>query len=131
MPATIRQSVTLPASPERLYAMYLDPKAHAAFTGMPVKISAKPGSAFSAFGGAISGTTLAAVPHRLIVQAWRSTNFGKQDPDSVLILAFSPAGDLGRIDLVHANVADRDVEGVRKGWRKFYWTPWKRYLAQT
>ena len=61
----------------------------------------------------------------------RSTNFGKQDPDSVLILAFSSAGDLGRIDLVHANVADRDVEGVRKGWRKFYWTPWKRYLAQT
>ena len=111
--------------------MYLDPKAHAAFTGMPVKVSAKPGAAFSAFGGSISGTTLAAIPHRLIVQSWRSVNFGKKDPDSVLILAFSSAGEeAGRIDLVHVDVADKDAEGVRKGWKKFYWTPWKKYLGK-
>ena len=122
--------MTLPAGPESLYTMYLDPKIHAAITGMPVKISAKPGAAFSAFGGAISGTTIAAIPHRLIVQSWRSTHFAKKDPDSILILAFSSAGDQGRIDLVHVNVADADAEGVRKGWKKFYWTPWKKYLAK-
>jgi activator of HSP90 ATPase len=130
MPKTIRQSVTLSASAERLYAMYLDPKAHAAITGSPVKVSARPGAKFSAYGGSIWGTTLATIPGRLIVQSWRSVNFGDQDPDSVLILAFTPVGKKeGRIDLIHANVADQDVEGVRKGWKKFYWTPWKKYLA--
>ncbi|HVT16146.1 MAG TPA: SRPBCC domain-containing protein [Thermoanaerobaculia bacterium] len=132
MPKTIRQSVILPAEPARLYAMYLDPKVHGAITGSPVKVSAKPGAAFSAFGGAIWGATLATIPGRLIVQAWRSVNFAEQDPDSILILAFSPEGKgkEGRIDLIHANVSDQDSEGVRKGWRKFYWTPWKRYLAE-
>jgi activator of HSP90 ATPase len=130
MPKTVRQSVTLAASPERLYAMYLDPKAHAAFTGMPVKVSAKPGAAFSAFGGAIWGTTLATIPGRLIVQSWRSTNFAKKDPDSILILAFSPTEKGGRIDLVHVNVSDKDAEGVRKGWKTFYWAPWKKHLAK-
>ena len=110
--------------------MYLNPKMHAAFTGMPVVISAKPGSRFSAFGGALSGKTLLAIPGKLIVQAWRSTNFGKNDPDSILILAFSSAGKKGRIELTHVNVADRDADGVRKGWKSFYWIPWRRYLTR-
>jgi len=130
MPQTIRQSVTLAASPDRLYAMYLDAKTHAAITGQPVKISAKPGSAFSAFEGSIWGTTLAAVPGRLIVQSWRSINFAEKDPDSILILAFSSATTGGRIDLVHVNVSDQDAEGVRKGWKTYYWTPWKKHLTK-
>jgi len=128
MPKTIRQSVTLPARPERLYRMYLDRGAHAAFTRAPVEISSKPGSPFSAFSGAIWGKTLLTVPGRLIVQSWRSVNFGKNDLDSILILTFSPDGKEGRIDLTQVNVADGDVEGVRKGWRTHYWAPWRKYL---
>ena len=128
MPRTLRQSVILPAPAGKLYAQYLDPRAHAAITGAPVKISVRPGSAFSAFGGMIRGRTLATVPGRLIVQSWRSVHFGKRDADSILILAFSPAGRGGRIDLVHVDVADRDAEGVRKGWKTYYWEPWRKYL---
>lgn len=130
MPKTLCQSVALPATAARLYAQYLSPKTHAAITGSPVKISAKPGSTFSAFERMIWGKTLAAVPGRLIVQSWRSVNFGKRDSDSILILAFSPAGRGGRIDLVHVNVADRDAEGVRKGWKTYYWDPWRKYLKK-
>jgi len=42
MPKTIKQTVTLPASHERLFRMYLDPKAHGAFTGDRVDISGNP-----------------------------------------------------------------------------------------
>lgn len=59
---------------------------------------------------------------------WRSTNFGADDPDSILVLAFSEAPSGGRIDLVHTGVADRDYEGVTKGWRKYYWDPWRAFL---
>ena len=88
MPRTVTLAVDLPASATRLYGMYLDPKQHAAFTGAPVKIAARPGAPFEAFGGALSGTVLQVVPNRLIVQSWRSTNFAKHDLDSTLVLSF-------------------------------------------
>lgn len=130
MAKTIHQIVSLPASPAKLYSMYLDPKIHGAFTGTPVEVSAEPGSTFSAFGGALSGRTLMTVPGKLIVLAWRSKNFKKSDPDSILILAFSGKGKEGRIEMTHVNVADRDADGVKKGWKTYYWTPWKKYLTR-
>jgi activator of HSP90 ATPase len=130
MPKTIQQSVTLPAPAAELYRMYLDPRRHAAITGAPVRIGAKPGSPFRAFNGALSGRMLHTRPGRMIVQTWRSTGFGKRDPDSTLILTFWPRGRSGRIQLVHANVADRDVRGVTEGWKKYYWRPWRAYLSR-
>ena len=124
----IQQSVELPASPEELFEMYVDAEKHSASTGSEVTISREPGSAFSAFGGALSGRMVATVPGRLVVQTWRSTNFGADDPDSILVLAFSQAASGGRIDLVHAGVADCDYEGVADGWGKYYWEPWRAFL---
>ena len=130
MPKTIQQTVTLPAPAAELYRMYLDPKRHAAITGAPVRIGARAGAPFRAFNGALSGRMLAARPGRLIVQTWRSTGFGRKDPDSILVLTFSPQGRSGRVRLVHVNVADRDVHGVTEGWKKYYWRPWRAYLAR-
>jgi uncharacterized protein YndB with AHSA1/START domain len=130
MSNTVMLTVDLPASPGRLYRMYLDPKLHAAFTGSPVRIAARAGARFEAFGGALSGTVLQVVPNRLIVQSWRSTNFGKRDVDSTLILAFVPRGKGARIELTHVNVAERDLAGVSEGWSKYYFLPWRAYLER-
>jgi len=130
MSCMITLAVDLPASPARLYRMYLDPKLHAAFAGAPVKIAAKAGAQFEAFGGALSGTILQVVPNQLVVQAWRSTNFGKRDIDSTLILRFLPAGKQGRVELTHMNVAERDFRGVSEGWSKYYFVPWRAYLEK-
>ena len=64
------------------------------------------------------------------MQSWRSVHFFVSDPDSTLILAFSDIADEGQIDLIHLDVPEQDFEGVRQGWEKFYWTPWKSYLQQ-
>ncbi len=130
MPQTIQQTVTLPAKAERLYEMYLDPKIHAAFTGAPVVISPTPGSEFRAFDNMIYGKTLYTVPRRLIVQSWRAGHWNPEDLDSTLILTFWPEGKAGRIELVHVNVADHDLEGVNEGWEKYYWKPWREYLLR-
>lgn len=130
MSNTIMLAVDLPASPGRLYRMYLDPKLHAAFTGSPVRIAARAGARFEAFGGALSGKILQVVPNRLIVQSWRSTNFGKTDVDSTLILAFAPRGRAARLELTHVNVAERDLAGVSEGWSKYYFLPWRAYLER-
>ena len=130
MARTIQLAASLPASPDRLFDMYLDPVAHAAFTGAPVTIAATPGSAFSAFDGVLTGTILHVVPKRLVVQTWRSPHWGPDDLDSTLILTFVPERDGGRIELTHVNVVDSDFAGVSHGWERFYWTPWRAYLAR-
>jgi uncharacterized protein YndB with AHSA1/START domain len=130
MPRTVTLAAVLPRSPARLYSMYLDSKEHAAFTGAPVKIAARAGASFEAFGGALTGTILQLIPSRLIVQSWRSSQFGKRDLDSTLVLSFWSDPDGGRIELTHVNVADTDFAGVSEGWSKYYWVPWRAYLEK-
>jgi len=129
MRRVIRYSVVLPAPADELYSTYMDGARHAQVTGAPVTISSEPGSPFVAFNGAISGRTLAAIPSTLVVQSWRSTGFGPNDPDSTLILAFVPEGGRGRIELIHVDVPDVDFQGVSEGWEKHYWMPWRTHLA--
>jgi activator of HSP90 ATPase len=128
MSRSIQLAASLPAAPDRLYDMYLDPVQHAAFTGAPVTISAIAGAPFNAFNGVLTGTMLQVVPKRLIVQSWRSPYWGPNDLDSTLILNFLPEKDGGRIELTQVNVVDNDFAGVSQGWEKFYWTPWRAYL---
>jgi activator of HSP90 ATPase len=130
MPKVIQQSVVLPAPAKDLYAAYLDPRKHAALTGEKVAIGSRPGARFSAFGGALRGRILQTIPGRLIVQTWRSTAFRKADPDSTLILRFTPKGRHGRIDLVHVNVPAHDYRGVNNGWKQYYWRPWRKLLSR-
>ncbi len=129
MPKNVILAASLPASPDRLYDMYLDPQAHAAFTGAPVTVGSEAGAPFSAFNGMIFGTILHVEPKRLIVQRWRSINFPADSVDSVLVLTFVPEEGGARIELVHVNVPEVDFAGVSHGWEKYYWTPWRAYLT--
>ncbi len=130
MPKTIQKAVTLPAPAEKLFDMYLSPKAHGAITGGPVTISRTAGSRFRAFGGMITGRTLQVVPKRLIIQSWRGKHWKPEDIDSTLIISFWPDRDGGRIELVHVNVPEYDYDGANEGWDKYYWKPWREYLKK-
>ena len=128
MRSVITQSVRMPEAAKILFEMYLDPATHEAITGGPVTIATDTGAEFRAFDGVITGQTMAVVAPTLIVQSWRSAEFHTDDPDSILILSFTPEGSEGRIDLVHLDVPEHDYVGVTEGWEKYYWTPWRRYL---
>ncbi len=129
MPKNLILAASFAAAPERLFEMYLDARSHAALTGAPAVVEPRAGAPFRAFDGVLSGTILHVAPKRLIVQTWRSKNFPADAVDSVLVLSFckEPAG--ARIELVQVNVADEDFAGVSQGWEKYYWTPWRAYLA--
>jgi hypothetical protein len=99
-------------------------------TGMPAKISNKIGGKWSAFGGSIHGRNIMFIPGRMIVQSWRSSAFNKSDTDSILVITFTEVRGGSRVDLVHVNVAAQDHKGVTNGWRKYYWGPWRAYLAK-
>jgi uncharacterized protein YndB with AHSA1/START domain len=128
---TIEQSVRLDATPAQLFDAYLDSRLHSAVTGGEAKMSRKAG------GGQLRGSNLLIVPKKLIVQAWRSSHWKASDPDSILILRFTGVpgsrrtgsqSERGRIDLTHVGVPAHDYKGVKQGWPKYYWRPWKKYL---
>ena len=129
MPRNVIIAASLSAPPDKLFDMYLNAEAHAAFTGFPVTIAARVGAPFRAFNDMLSGTIIHVAPKRLIVQTWRSANWPAAAIDSVLTLSFWPEKDGARIELVHVNVPEEDFAGVSQGWEKYYWTQWCAYLA--
>ena len=130
MTPAIQQSVQFACTPKVLFEMYLDSAKHAAATGEPARISRRAGGKFTAFGGMLLGRNLLVVPHSLIVQSWRSAEWKRSDPDSILVLQFSKIAGGSQVDLVHVNVPDHDHAGVTRGWPKYYWEPWKEHLTK-
>jgi len=130
MPAIHSGSSFEKATPAKLYELFMDSAKHAAATGAPARISRKPGGKWTAFGGMLLGKNLVLIPNRMIVQTWRSSEWKKADPDSILVVTFEKSAEGGaKADLVHVGVPEYDHAGVTQGWVKYYWEPWKEFLA--
>ncbi len=129
MTPAIQQRVRFNASPARLFKLYMDSRQHSASTHAKALVSQKVGGRFSAFGGVITGKMLAVVPNRMIVQSWRAKHWKITDLDSILVLKFIKVKEGTQINLVHVNVPEHDHDGVKKGWVKYYWKPWRAYLG--
>ena len=123
MKPPIEQSVKFPCSPEVLFELYMDSAKHSAATGARAQIARRAGGRFTAFDGALSGRNLLIVPNRLIVQAWRSSAFKRDDPDSILVLEFSKAPGGAKVHMVHANVPPQDHRGVNTAGPSFTGSP--------
>jgi uncharacterized protein YndB with AHSA1/START domain len=67
-PKTIRQIITLDASPHDVYEMLMDEKKHARFTGGVAQISRDVGGGFVTNSGYSTGTTKELVQDTKIVQ---------------------------------------------------------------
>lgn len=128
MGKTITQSETFDATPAELYRMFLDSKKHGAMTGGKASVSAKAGGRFKVWDGYATGKNLLLEKDRLIVQSWRTADWKKSDPDSVLVLCFTRTGKGTRLDMTHANVPDGDAADLSAGWREYYWKPMRAFL---
>lgn len=131
MPVTIKQRVKFSVPPNKLYRFYMDPKLHGQFTGGKATVSTEAGSSFSVYGGTLKGKMLLAKSNKMIVQTWRGSDWSKDELDSILILTFTAIESGTELEMVHANVPDREAEDIRNGWREYYWTPWKEYIKTT
>ncbi|MCI0428190.1 MAG: SRPBCC domain-containing protein [Nitrospiraceae bacterium] len=125
----IHQTVSFTASPAALFNIYLDSKKHGAAIDDRVSIGRKAGARFTAFSGMLRGRNLVIVPNQMIVQSWRAKPWRKSDPDSILILLFHKVGRGGQIELIHVGMPDYDYLPIKRGWTKYYWIPWKKYLT--
>lgn len=129
MAKTIRQSVTIKASPRAVYEALMDSRRHAAFSGDAARISRKPGGSFMAYGGYITGYNLDLVPGRRILQLWRSRNWPKHYYSTVTF-ALEKTKGATRLTFTQAGVPDNDYKDKKQGWITHYWTPLKAMLEK-
>ncbi|MEO8876275.1 MAG: SRPBCC domain-containing protein, partial [Polyangiaceae bacterium] len=83
----------------------------------------------SAWGGYIKGRVIDLVPGEKIVQAWRTTDFPREYPDSNLEINLTPESGGTRLRLLHTNVPEKSVESYDSGWHSNYWQPLRAWLS--
>jgi uncharacterized protein YndB with AHSA1/START domain len=127
---TIRQSATLPASPEAVYKALMDPRMHSRFTGRRADIGKDVGDPFTAYDGYIDGVNLALEPGKRIIQSWRAHEDGWPDDHySQVSYRLARVGKRTRVVLQHERVPSELAENFRKGWKQHYWLPLKALFS--
>ncbi|HEY2071070.1 MAG TPA: SRPBCC domain-containing protein [Rhizomicrobium sp.] len=138
--ASIHEETSFAAPPARVYAVLTTAalfeklvdasaaKKSGALSTAPVAIDARPGGAFSLFGGYISGFDLELVPDTRLVQAWRTAIWA---PGAYSIVSFklaaSPAGTALSLD--QKGFPDDQASHLAAGWHINYFEPLAKVLA--
>ncbi len=122
-------STKLAAPPEKVFRAWLSSEGHAAMTGSPASVEPRVGGEFTAWDGYITGKTVELKPYNLIVQAWRTTEFSPNDPDSKLeiVLKAIPGGT--KLTLFHTDLPEDQAESYESGWEESYFMPMREYFG--
>jgi activator of HSP90 ATPase len=129
---TIELEGFVPATPERLYAAWLDAKGHSAMTGAKATVeSTAIGGRFTAWGGYIEGTHVDLEPGRRLFQSWRATDFPADAPESYLEVIFLPAAGGATVRIRHTEVPEKLAASLLKGWKDFYLKPMVKYFGKS
>ena len=121
-------SAVIPASPAEIYEAWLSTKGHTSMTGSPARVSGKVGGKFTAWDGYIRGQTLALEPDQRIVQAWRTSEFPDDAPDSHLEVSLEKTKGGTRVRIMHTDVPPGQANSYKQGWEDFYFKPMKKYF---
>ncbi len=99
-------------------------------TGSPAQVDGNVGGKFSAWDGYIFGSTLDLTPNQRIVQAWRTSEFPEDAPDSHLEVLLEEVDGGTKVTFVHSDMPEDQVDSYRQGWQDFYFKPMKEYFSK-
>ncbi len=120
-------TTTLPATPDEVYDTWMSSEGHSAMTGSPATISPEIGGEFDAWDGYIHGKNINLDRGVLIVQYWRTSEFGNDEEDSLLEINLKPAGNQTELTLRHSNLPPHGMQ-YKEGWEESYFEPMKEYF---
>jgi activator of HSP90 ATPase len=126
---SIKLSVELPITANKLYSAWLSSKEHTLFTGAEAKLSNKVNGKYTAWDEYISGKNVELVPGKKIIQTWRTTEFADNAPDSTVELTFEEKNGKTTLHLYHHGLQKGDGKKYTDGWRDFYFEPMKVYFS--
>ncbi len=124
-----RISETIHAGPGEIYQAWLTSEGHTSMTGSPAQVDGKVGGKFSAWDGYITGSTLELTPDQRIVQAWRTSEFPDNAPDSRLEILLEEKDGNTIVTLFHSGLPPEQADSYRHGWEDFYFKPMKKYFG--
>ncbi|NJC96291.1 MAG: hypothetical protein C3F07_07035 [Anaerolineales bacterium] len=116
-------------SASEIHNAWLSSEGHTAMTGSPANVDGRVGGKFAAWDGYIFGTTLELTPDQRIVQAWRTSEFPDEAPDSRLEVLLEETGNGTRLTLTHTDMPEGQVDSYRQGWEDFYFKPMREYFG--
>jgi activator of HSP90 ATPase len=128
--ATIKQKVTIPATPKEVYEAFTDPKKHTAFTDSKATGKPKIGEEFTAWDGYITGKYLALEEGKRIVQEWTNTDWPEGFLPSKFELTFKATSEGTEISMTQSDVPAELEDELLEGWTEFYWNPLKEYFTK-
>jgi activator of HSP90 ATPase len=123
-------SAVIPANPSDIYSAWLSTAGHAAMPGNPANVDGNVGGNFTAWDGYIFGSTLELEPGQRIVQAWRTSEFPDDAPDSRLEILFEDVPGGTKVTLIHSDMPEDQAGSYRQGWEDFYFKPMKEYFSK-
>lgn len=123
-------TTVLPVSAKKIFKTWLSSNGHSAMTGSSAKVTGRVGGKFTAWDGYISGKTLELEPPHRILQAWRTTEFPEDAPDSMVEILLKEVKGGTKITLKHRNMPEEQVDSYRQGWDDFYFKPMKEYFGK-
>jgi activator of HSP90 ATPase len=123
-------AAVFPVRAEKLYKAWLSSKGHSAMTGSSAKATARVGGKFTAWDGYIFGKTLELESSKRILQAWRTTEFPEDAPDSLVEILFKEVKGGTKVTLKHSNMPDDQVQSYKQGWDDFYFKPMRDYFGK-
>ncbi len=123
----LKLTATFRATPKVLFEAWLSGAGHTDMTGEVA--STTRGGRFTAWAGYITGQTIEKTPFTRFVQRWRTTDFAATDPDSRLEVTLTRVATGTRLTLIHTQIPSGQAAQYRQGWRDFYFTPIKAWLA--
>lgn len=114
---TLHKYFIIPAEPAELYLALTHPLTIQLWTGEPAEMSETPGSGFSLWDGAITGTNIRFEKNKLIVQHW---DFGDQSEPSEVTIKLHDHARSTSVELTHTNIPDDAWEDITAGWKENY-----------
>lgn len=114
---SLKRYYILNAEPKDVYNALTNKTMLEIWTGEPAEMEPTPGSAFSLWGGSISGVNVEFEEHKKIVQQWF---FDENSEESIVTMKLHPHKKGTSLELAHTNIPDEAYENISEGWDEDY-----------
>ena len=128
---TIKQTVTFPSTPDKVYDLFLDARKLTAIHGAKATMSKKPDGKFTIFDGYCFGYNIELVEDKKIEQAWVFREEGwPEDHYSICTFLLQPAKSGTKLVFTQKGVPEHKYQSINEGWKSYYWFPMLQYFLK-
>src|SRR5512139_3069889 len=126
----LQVAALIPASPNRIYAAWMDERRHSAFTGGRATVDPWVGGRVTALDGYVDATHILLETGRRVVLTWRTTDFPPDAPDSRVEILLEPAAGGTQVIITHSEIPEGQSSEYRKRWRTHYLEGMKKFFGK-